>query len=108
MSVSRNVSGAQDDFRQGARFNDWRHLDFEMAYLPSPNDYLKWALGPNYQAGPHDVPYAGKDGNSIVGRMYGTNNIRIVNDIPCTPFINSCSPSFQANPQTRAGPGNTP
>ena len=76
---------------QLARYADWRDIPFEMAYEPAPNDYLKWTLGPHYKPGPYDVPFAGVNGNSRDGRLYGTNNIPIVNDIFCSPFVSACT-----------------
>lgn len=76
---------------QIARFDDWRKAPYiEMAYNPAPNDYLLYTLGPNYQAPPYTVPFGLPDGNGMTGRLYGTNDIPILNDMQCTPFVDSC------------------
>ena len=77
---------------QIARFDDWRDVPFELAYVPGSHDKLKYSLGPNYQAPPFSVPFANPDGNSSDGRLYGTNDIPIRPMAKCEPFVNSCCP----------------
>lgn len=74
---------------QIARFDSWADLrNFEMAYIPSENDYLKWSLTDSYKPLPYDVPYI----NGINGPLYGRNVIPIRNgSIQCNPFVNSCT-----------------
>lgn len=79
---------------QIARFDDWQKVPggFEMAYNPGPNDYLLWTLGPDFKPGPYDVPFSGRQGNGIDGRLYGNNTIKTA-DPPvgfCSAFVNSC------------------
>lgn len=86
---------------QIARFHDWRNANFEMAYQPGDNDYLKWSLGPNYKPGPFSVPYSGPNGNGVDGRLYGTNNIPIKNTMKCYPYVNSCNTSSYGSGTTQ-------
>lgn len=94
MTSSTQHLSESNPMSQIARFDDWRDVKFEMAYEPAPNDYLKWTLGPDYKPGRYDVPFAGVNGNSRDGRLYGTNSIPIVNDIYCEPFVNGCSKGY--------------
>ncbi len=91
-----------DPMAQIARFDSWPDVKFEMAYIPGPNDYLKWSLGPNYKAGPFAVPFAGPNGNSIAGRLYGTNTIPILNTMICSPYVNPCAKNIRGGHNTRA------
>lgn len=72
---------------QIARFDAWNNLPggFEMAYIPSDNDYLKWSLTNDYKPGKYDVPYV----NGINGPLYGRNVIPVPpmnNTFQCTPY----------------------
>ena len=88
--TTRGKLNQSSPMAQIARFDDWRDIDFEMAYIPAKNDYLKWSLGPKYKAPPHSVPYSYPNGNGIDGRLYGTNNIPVRPMFHCDPFVNPC------------------
>ncbi len=73
---------------QVARFDAWNSLNnFDMAYLPANDDYLKWSLTDDYKRPIHGVPFI----NGIDGPLYGRNTIPIQNLIQCNPFVNSCT-----------------
>jgi len=72
---------------QIARFDAWNDVKggFEMAYLPSQDDYLKWTLTNAYKPTPTDPPFI----NGIQGPLYGRNTIPVQEPKSsfCYPYI---------------------
>jgi len=82
-----------------AIFDAWNNVPtgFEMAYIPSKDDYLQWSLTNQYRPKKYDVPYI----NGINGPLYGRKEVSNQHGlIGCSPYIVPSSSSQHHGPNS--------